>query len=329
MTQITVRAIREDRPGPRWQSLHRRFWPAYREWTESRGAGEVSAETAEARLAARMPELQPIYRRLVDLAGGDAEARRFLTLYRPAPYVMGCSQVVWTGEEPALIRNYDYSPRRFEGVVLATAWSGRRVIAMSDCLWGALDGINEDGLAVALAFGGSRTVGDGFGCPLILRYVLETCTTVREAAAALAKIPTHMAYNVTAVDASGDFVTAYMGPDQPAVLRRWPLATNHQENGDWPEYVEATSSVERERFLAARLSRPDETLEHLAACFLEPPLYNQRYDIALGTLYTAVYRPRARSVEFLWREARMTQSFEGFKEEEIAVRLSGSRPSSG
>ena len=29
-------------------------------------------------------------------------------------------------------------------------YPGRRTMAMSDCLWGALDGVNEDGLAAGL-----------------------------------------------------------------------------------------------------------------------------------------------------------------------------------
>ena len=47
--------------------------------------------------------------------------------------------------------------------------------------------MNEYGLVVALSFGGSREVGDGFGIPLILRYdrkqgaskmkVMQTATT--------------------------------------------------------------------------------------------------------------------------------------------------------
>ena len=43
---------------------------------------------------------------------------------------------------------------------------------MSDCLWGLLDGINDAGLAVSLAFGG-RATREGFGIPLVVRYLLE------------------------------------------------------------------------------------------------------------------------------------------------------------
>ena len=59
----------------------------------------------------------------------------------------------------------------------------------SDGLWGLVDGMNDAGLAVSLTFGGRRVVGDGFGVPLILRYVLQTCATADEAGEVLARVP--------------------------------------------------------------------------------------------------------------------------------------------
>jgi len=319
---MALQAIREDQPGPRWQELFHRFWPSYRKWFFAAGTDERPPRAAaEASLRHAMPELVPTYRRLLDLAGGGTDEARFLTLYRPAPYLTGCSQAVWTGEEPALVRNYDYSPRLWEGVLLATAWGGRRVLAMSDCLWGALDGMNDAGLSVSLSFGGRSDVGDGFGCPLILRYLLQTCAHAREAIAALQRVPTHMAYNVTAVDARGDFFTAYLSPGREPVIRRWPLATNHQEGEGWKQYAEKTASVERERVLAERLGDPSETLESLTSAFLEPPLFSTDYDGASGTLYTAIYYPARRSMELRWPGVAMTWDFASFQETQVPLLL--------
>jgi predicted choloylglycine hydrolase len=109
-----------------------------------------------------------------------------------------------------------------------------KVIGLSDCMWGLLDGINEDGLVVALSFGGRQEVGEGFGVPLVLRYVLETCTRTDEACAALARVPVHMSYNVTVVDRSGDFSTVFLVPGQePATSVAWrrrPI-TRRRSNG--------------------------------------------------------------------------------------------------
>ena len=79
------------------------------------------------------------------------------------------------------MRNYDYSPSAFDCLILHTNWQGRRVMGTSDGMWGLVDGINDAGLAVSLTFGGRRVVGDGFGVPLILRYVLQTCDTAEQA----------------------------------------------------------------------------------------------------------------------------------------------------
>ncbi len=149
------------------------------------------------------------------------------------------------------MRNYDYDPNAFDSLVLQTGWQGRQVIGTSDGLWGLVDGMNDAGLAISLTFGGRRVVGTGFGVPLILRYVLQTCETAEEAGRALARVPTHMSYNVTVLDAKRQYLTAMMAPDRPAVITHAAVATNHQENVEWVSHARFTATVERERFLAA------------------------------------------------------------------------------
>ena len=87
-----------------------------------------------------MPELVPTWRRLVELAGGGDHAARLLGLYRPTPYLSGCSQAVWTRDSPLLVRNYDYRPELCEGTLLFRAGHGTKVSAMSDCLWACSTG---------------------------------------------------------------------------------------------------------------------------------------------------------------------------------------------
>ena len=201
-----------------------------------------------------------------------------------------------------------------EGVLLCTQWNGRKVIAMGDCLWGVLDGMNDAGLVVSLAFGGRRVVGDGFGIPVVLRYILEFCENTREAAKALARIPAHMAYNVTVLDRNGEFRTAYLSPDRRPVIRQFPLATNHQGRVEWLEHAHATATLERERFLFASLANSEETAEGLVASFLSPPLFSRAYSKGYGTLYTAIYRPRSASLELRWTNGSWHQSFDEFHE---------------
>src|SRR5438105_2584250 len=320
--QFHFESIAEDHPGPKWQSLFDRYWPAYQTWFLSEGASARPRYLTSLReLRKHMPELVPTYEQLVELAGGSDLAARFLSSFCPPSYLIACSQAVWSRDAPMLVRNYDYSPKLCEGVILKSAWNGKQVIAMSDCLWGVLDGINEDGLAVSLSFGGRRVVGVGFGVPLVLRYVLEFSSSTDDAIAVLERMPVHMAYNVTVVDATGKFVTAYLRPDQPPVIRAVPYAANHQEEIEWEQHAHATATLERERFLYSQLRGGAQSAQELIASFLNPPLYSDKFERGYGTIYTAVYRPVERSIEYLWRDLRWALSFDHFEERKQAVEL--------
>jgi predicted choloylglycine hydrolase len=327
---LAFRSIHETQPGAKWQSLFRQLWPAYEAWFFSEGeTARPPYLSAHRALRAIMPELEPTYGTLCELTGGGDRAARFLSLYCPPPYLSGCSQLVWNDGEPALIRNYDYAPWLCEGALLLTAWNGRRVIAMSDCAWGVLDGMNEDGLAVSLSFGGRRAIGVGFGAPLLLRYVLEFCTTVAEAARALARIPVHTAYNVTMIDRGGHFLTLFLAPDHAAVVRNTPFATNHQTRVEMPHHAAFTRSVERQHYLRMRLGWAGESVETVAADFLKPPLYATDYQRGFGTIYSAIYRPGRGAMELRWPGFSWRQSFHNYREEERMVRFPTTHSSTG
>ncbi len=308
-------AIAEDRPGPRWQALMRRLWPAYQRWYLIDG-NDARPDFDECRRALRrsMPELLPLYDRLVGLGGGSEFFARFLSLYRPPAYLAGCSQIVWQRGEPMLVRNYDYSPGLCEGAILATRWLGRRVVAMSDCLWGALDGMNEDGLAVSITFGGRRVIGDGFGIPVVVRYLLETCASTAEAIEALRRIPIHMAYNVTLLDRGGEYATLFLGPDRPAEALQLPFVTNHQGEVEWADHARFTASVERERHLSVMLANPRLKPAQVLSGFNRKPLYSTAFSRGFGTLYTAVYKPQSSEIEYRWPGFALRQSTDCFLE---------------
>src|SRR5919108_3777432 len=117
--QLAFRAIDEPTPGPRWRAQFEKNWPAYQRWYLSERTRPPPTYLASKKaLEAAMPELMPIYERLVELAGGGDMAARFLSLYCPAPYISGCSQLALnTADGPALIRNYDYSTLLCEGTL--------------------------------------------------------------------------------------------------------------------------------------------------------------------------------------------------------------------
>ena len=318
------RAIKEELPGPKWAGLFHEYWPHYKKWWLKEGVSARPTYTESHKaLSAHMPEMVPIYEDLCDLAGGGDLAARFLSFYCPPPYLTGCSQAIWTGKEPVLVRNYDYNPKAFDSLTLQTGWGGRRVIGTSDGLFGLVDGMNDAGLAISLTFGGRRDVGIGFGVPLILRYVLQTCKTAEEAGEVLSRVPTHMSYNVTVIDKKRKYLTAMLAPDRPAILTHAAVATNHQETVEWISHARITATVERERYLLQRITLHRDPEEKFICAFLRPPLYSTAFSMGFGTLYTAVYRPRLGQMEVRWPDVNWKHSFDDFQEGARQVMIPG------
>lgn len=316
-----MNSVDEDRPGPQWYKLFQKAWPHYRRWFLSEGyRARPGYLTSFERFSEAMPELVPTYEELIELVGGGDIEARFFAQFCPPPYLTGCSQVIWLNGAPALIRNYDYSPVLFEGMLLKSNWV-KPVIGMSDCLWGVLDGMNDSGLVVSLTFGGRKVTGEGFGIPLVLRYVLETCNNVAEGVDVLKRTPVHMAYNIALLDQEGNHSIVYLSPDRDPEVSSALICTNHQQKVEWEDYARATGTVERMNFLEQCLYDPTMTEHMLTRKFLQPPLYNTNYEKAFGTLYTAVYRPQEKQVELIWPGKRLKQSFDHFEEGRDVVNL--------
>lgn len=317
---LTLYSINEPVPGARWKALFGAVWPGYRQWYLSEGeAARPTLSEAAHQLATHMPELVPTWRRLVALTGDDPLAAAMLTLWDPPQFLPGCSQAVITAPEPALVRNYDYSPELFEQVIYSSKFGQKKVIGTSDCLWGLLDGMNDDGLCVSLAFGGRPGSGPGFAAPLVVRYLLEVASTTAEASELLTNLPVSMSYNLTMVDADGHAGTAFVAPGQPAEFTAAPVATNHR--GDLPEFPDHARrfrSVERQQRLQS-LVVDQPTATELSSQFLAAPLFNDNYEGAFGTLYTAVYRPAQGLVEYRWPDDQWLRSFDDEGEEKLVV----------
>ncbi len=231
--ELTFDAVSEARPGTKWRRRWDRSWPAYEAWFRARD-GDAGPDLAScvAALARHMPELVPVHAALARLSGGGDRAARFLSTWCPPAYLGGCSLAAHSQDGVVrLVRNYDLSPDLNEGLLLRSAWAGRPVMGMVEFLWGLSDGVNEAGLAVALAFGGHHEVREGFGVTTVLRYVLETCTNVAEAIAVLARVPSHMAYNIVLADRAGTVASVELIPG--GGMRRMPggIATTARAGG--------------------------------------------------------------------------------------------------
>ena len=113
----------------------------------------------------------------------------------------GCSAVMTAG---LYGRNYDYDPRRYDRMLVATQAKGVHAsIGFSDRFTGRVDGMNEHGLCVGLHMVSERTWKPGLVCILIVRMVLDQCATTREALALLRRVPHGLGFNYSLLDAGG------------------------------------------------------------------------------------------------------------------------------
>ncbi len=291
-------------------------WPAYRAWflREGEEARESYAVGAY-QLRRHMPELVGTYDRIVSaVGGGDLEAR-FLSHWSPPPLVAACSLAAWNRAENLLVRNYDYPPLLCDTTVLASQWNGTRVVAMSDCVWGAIDGLNEHGLAVAIAFGGRKVVGEGFGIGLVIRYLLEFARDVPEALDVLRRVPIQLSYNIALVDRSGFGAIAQVSPDRPLVVADGLTAANRQGATEWPEHAIFCATEEREAALAATVANPATTAGELVGHFLQAPIYRDPAATTWGTVYTAAYDCDHRTMDLLWPDDSWRISLDAFVED--------------
>lgn len=302
-------------------------WSDYKNWFSSKLPDAGSPQRIRAgkkQLAKHMPEFLPMYENLCAVTNGCPVAADFLTGYQPPAYLVSCSQAVVKRPQPTLIRNYDLSPDLSENVISQVALIGRKVIGTNECLWGLDDGMNDAGLAASLTFGGSKQVGQGFGIPFILRYMLHSCKTVKQAIKVLQRIPSHMAYNVTLLDKKGNFATVFVAPDQPVVITRERCTTNHQQQVTWPEQALFSKTMERKKYLERVLRRTKMNAADLLQVFLAKPLRSDNYAQQFGTVFTAMYQPVDGVLAYHWPDQQPLElSFAAFAEQDRLVQLDG------
>lgn len=327
----TFRTIDEPMPGPKLAAVFAGRATAYAAWYLQDGdALRPSAVEGVEALRTHMPELVPAYEAMVAEVGNDDPlAARLFTMWKPPGAAIACSQAVLSAGEQGsrLVRNYDYPAELMDAVILRSALTDRRVIGMTDAVWGLCDGMNDRGLAVSLTFGGRATMGEGFGAPMVVRYLLETCDTVAEARAALARLPVAHTHNLTIVDGEGDVITAYLNPDRPPSFRRLPIAVNHQWAVESWDPALAESTLLREWWLLRLLDDPDVDQERFLGSFLVPPLYSLAHDVGRGTVYTAVYDPAEGDITYVWPTSQLPLRFDAFTEGTHEITYPPSPPS--
>lgn len=246
-----------------------------------------------------MPELLPDFESLLSVAPDRPNKAQIIAMYNLPPFFSGCSNSISHRlGYPTLIRNYDFGINRFSGVFRYEPLpDGGWIIGSAEGGWGYLDGLNHQGLAVAITFGGSYMVGEGFSVPLIVRYLLTTSATVPEAVERLMAVPHQLAQNFSLLDREGRYAVVYASPQGVTVDHGLICCTNHQGEPDPTAHVEHRT-VERFDHLYAMAGNV--APEH----FLQEPLYNREFSNQYGTLYTVEIDPVSGKVHYYWPEGR-------------------------
>ena len=126
-------------------------------------------------------------------------------------------------------RNYDYRPRYYGAqFVLLQAGGTYASIGSSHQLTGRLDGMNQHGLMIGLHQVKKSPRFPGLSADLIVRMILDQCSTTTEAVATLRQLPHAMQYNYSLLDADGAAAVVEASPGAVAVqTSAWLACTNH------------------------------------------------------------------------------------------------------
>lgn len=168
------------------------------------------------------------------------------------------------------------------------------------------DGMNEQGLAAALTSVFPHIRRPGLNAGMLVRFLLEKCSTTGEALPCLERLPIASCHTITLADQSGDIAVAECTPDRVEVLRPGPgrpfaLAVN--EFGSpalrgWrtPPEVDSWRSEERRQTVTAALRACE---GGFSLPFVQDVLAGKygfvcQYDRKSGadTVWSAVYDPK-------------------------------------
>ena len=308
---VTFTAYDEEEPGRKWLENFNGCRERWAAWATAHQNGDrPSHEACRRAIGEHMPEFLDSHDRRVALCGGDPVIGQHISYWGGPPLISGCSVLALPGPPVTLLRSYDFTEQFFDALIARTRWTGKRILAMREGAGGCLDGVNEDGLTAALTFGGDFAHAVGFAIPMLVRYVLETCSDVEQAIAALARLPSAGVQNIILQDHSGASAVVYLHPDRPAITVREAMVTNHQEIVP-AETGDQTGSGPRKTYLS-QLS--GQSSDAVAQAFMAPPLHHTDFSGWFGTLYTARYEPETGTGRYLWKNAVWEQSVASFEE---------------
>lgn len=201
----------------------------------------------------------------------------------------GCTAVMTEG---LYGRNYDFSPKRYDRLLLAIQPEGVNAsLGFSDRFTGRDDGINEHGLCVGLHYVNEANWQPGLVCILIVRILLDQCATTAEAVDLAKRLPHGLGFNYSILDAQGAAAVVEASPAGIQVREGRALAcTNHFQSPELQDQNRRNpSSYRRLPALEAWLAEPpsaEDLFFQLNAS--RSPVFAHAYTRGGGTLHSFV-----------------------------------------
>ena len=209
----------------------------------------------------------------------------------------GCSAVLTGG---LYGRNYDFSIKRYDRILAAIQPDNVNAsIGFTDRFTGRDDGMNEHGLCVGLHYVNDKKWQPGLVCILIVRIVLDQCSTTREAVDLLKRLPHGLSFNYSLIDAHGNAAVVEASPTGIAVRTGPHLAcTNHFQSPELDTYNRKNPGSHRrlpplETWAGAKPAA-EELFTLLNAS--DSPVFDHGYAKGQGTLHTFVCTPAKREM---------------------------------
>lgn len=151
------------------------------------------------------------------------------------------------GGDVTVGRNYDffYTFKKYTESYLTCPEDGYMSIGHTDIFIGREDGVNEEGLAVAMTGVAEKVIKPGINFPLVIRYILDRCATVEEGVNVLSTAHLSTTSNYLLADRKGDMAVVEASPEKVRVRRSstFIVTTNHFVH---PDMQDAEERGERE-----------------------------------------------------------------------------------
>jgi len=189
------------------------------------------------------PEVRRVFPEILDEIRGFAEgchasynemAAFMLTIGAFKPQPMCSSFAALNGSDVIFGRNYDffYSFKKYTESYLTAPQDAFISLGHSDVFIGREDGINENGLAIAMTGLSDKTVKPGISFVLAVRSVLDKCANVKEASKNILDMHASACANFLLADHAGDMVVAEVSPDKVIIRKpehgeNFIVCTNH------------------------------------------------------------------------------------------------------